>query len=74
MGDYGRNNISADEQMTNRRVAIKIIRRLVSNGYQALLAGGCVRDMLLGRRASDYDIATNAQPTEVIKLFKIFVQ
>lgn len=56
--------------MTNRQAAIKIIRRLRDSGFQALLAGGCVRDMLLDRRASDYDVATDAQPADVIKLFK----
>ena len=56
--------------MTNRQTAIKIIKRLHRNGFQALLAGGCVRDMLLRRRANDYDVATNAEPAEVIKLFK----
>jgi poly(A) polymerase len=35
-----------------------------------LLAGGCVRDMLLGRAASDYDVATNARPEDVMKMFK----
>ena len=40
------------------------------NGFQALLAGGCVRDMLLGRRANDYDVATDAQPGDVIGLFR----
>ena len=69
MGDYGGNYIAAKEQMTNRQAAIKIIRRLHSNGFQALLAGGCVRDMLLRRRAKDYDVATNAKPKDVIKLF-----
>jgi len=56
--------------MTNKQAAIKVIKRLSSNGYLALLAGGCVRDMLLGRAASDYDVATNARPDEVIKLFR----
>jgi poly(A) polymerase len=56
--------------MTNRQAAIKIIRRLRSNGFEALLAGGCVRDMLLRRRAKDYDVATNARPADVIKLFR----
>lgn len=40
------------------------------SGFQALMAGGCVRDMLLGRRAKDYDVATDAQPKDVIRLFK----
>jgi len=56
--------------MANKQTAIKIVKRLHRNGFQALLAGGCVRDMLLGRRAKDYDVATEAQPGEVIKLFR----
>jgi len=56
--------------MTNRQAAIKIIKRLHSNGFEALLAGGCVRDMLLGRAASDFDVATSARPEDVIKLFR----
>ncbi|MHC4171406.1 MAG: CCA tRNA nucleotidyltransferase [Planctomycetota bacterium] len=56
--------------MTNKQAAIKIIKRLQRNGFQALLAGGCVRDMLLGRRAKDYDVATEARPKDVIKMFK----
>jgi poly(A) polymerase len=56
--------------MTNKQAAIKILKKLRRNGFEALLAGGCVRDMLLGRRAKDYDVATNAQPKNVTKLFK----
>jgi len=56
--------------MTNKQAAIKVIKRLSRNGFEALLAGGCVRDMLLGRKASDYDVATNAQPDDVIGLFR----
>jgi len=56
--------------MANKQTAIKIVRRLHRSGFQALLAGGCVRDMLLGRRAKDYDVATEAQPKDVIRLFK----
>jgi poly(A) polymerase len=56
--------------MTNKQAAIKILKQLRRNGFEALLAGGCVRDMLLGQRAKDYDIATNAQPKEVTELFK----
>jgi poly(A) polymerase len=56
--------------MTNRQAAIRIIRRLHSKDFQALLAGGCVRDMLLRRPATDYDIATDAVPDQVIKLFR----
>jgi poly(A) polymerase len=56
--------------MTNKQASIKIIKRLHRSGFQALLAGGCVRDMLLSRRAKDYDVATSARPDDVIKLFK----
>ena len=56
--------------MTNKQAAIKIIKRLAGNGFEALLAGGCVRDMLLGRVANDYDVATDARPDEIVKLFK----
>ena len=56
--------------MTNKQAAIKIIKKLHNSGYEALLAGGCVRDMLLGRRASDYDVATNAHPKDVINYGK----
>jgi len=46
-----------------------VVRRLRRAGYQALLAGGCVRDLLLGRRPHDYDIATDARPESVCALF-----
>ena len=56
--------------MTSREAAIKVIKRLRGNDFQALLAGGCVRDMLLKRRAHDYDVATDAEPRHIIRLFK----
>ncbi len=56
--------------MTNKQAAIKILRQLRRHGFEALLAGGCVRDMLLGQRAKDYDVATNAQPDDVTGLFE----
>lgn len=52
-----------------KEAAIAIIRILVEAGHQALLAGGCVRDTLLGREPKDYDVATSAHPEEVIRLF-----
>jgi poly(A) polymerase len=56
--------------MTNRQAATGIIKRLQDEDFTALLAGGCVRDMLLGRQAKDYDVATNALPEDVVRLFK----
>lgn len=46
------------------------MRRLRQEGHQALLAGGCVRDMLMDRQPKDYDIATNAKPDELLRLFR----
>ena len=60
--------------MTNRQAAIKVIKQLRSSGFEALLAGGCVRDMLLGRGANDYDVATSAEPATVIRLFKCTIK
>jgi tRNA nucleotidyltransferase/poly(A) polymerase len=49
--------------------AIHIIQTLRAAGHEALLAGGCVRDHLLGREPKDYDVATSATPDQVIRLF-----
>ncbi|MDD5135615.1 MAG: CCA tRNA nucleotidyltransferase, partial [Phycisphaerae bacterium] len=56
--------------MTNRQAAIQIIRRLRKAGFEALLAGGCVRDMLLGKLPKDYDVATDGRPDEICKIFR----
>lgn len=50
--------------------SIQIIQTLRANGYYALWAGGCVRDMLLGHKPKDFDIATNAKPDQIEALFK----
>lgn len=50
--------------------ALKVLYRLKSAGYDAYLVGGGVRDMLLGREPKDFDIATNALPDEVEKIFR----
>ncbi len=44
-------------------------RRLTEHGFQCHLVGGCVRDLLLGRKVQDVDITTNARPEEVIRIF-----
>lgn len=51
------------------QAATHVIRKLRENGHQALLAGGCVRDYLLGKEPKDYDVATSATPQQVIALF-----
>ena len=52
-----------------KEFAIDIIKKLNKHNYTAYLAGGCVRDKLLKRVPNDYDVATNATPQEIIKLF-----
>ncbi len=49
--------------------AISIIRTLRERGHEAYLVGGCVRDLLLKREPSDYDVATSATPQEVMGIF-----
>jgi poly(A) polymerase len=53
-----------------RMKATKIVRRLRDGGHEAVFAGGCVRDRLLGIPPKDYDIATSATPDEVELLFE----
>src|SRR5947209_16927067 len=55
---------------TERDFATDVVRRLQTAGHQALWAGGCVRDELLGLVPKDYDIATDARPEEVQRLFR----
>lgn len=50
--------------------AVKVISRLTRYGHEAYLVGGGVRDLLLGRRPKDFDVATSAKPTEVRRLFR----
>jgi len=50
--------------------AIRVLYRLKEKGYQAYLVGGGVRDLLLGREPKDFDIATDARPHEVKKVFR----
>jgi poly(A) polymerase len=57
-----RKNIDAD--------ALKVLYRLKSHGFRAYLVGGGVRDLLLGRRPKDFDVATDAHPQQVKRLFR----
>lgn len=52
-----------------RDFAISIVRTLRQHGFEAYLVGGCVRDLLLGREAKDYDVATSANPQQVMGIF-----
>ena len=55
--------------MTDREFAIDVVRRLRQSGYEALWAGGCVRDELLGLTPADYDVATSARTADVQRTF-----
>jgi poly(A) polymerase len=49
--------------------ALHVVRELRRHGFQSYLAGGCVRDMLLGSEPTDYDVTTDATPNEVMRIF-----
>jgi poly(A) polymerase len=49
--------------------ALRVLSTLRERGYEAYLAGGCVRDLLLGREPADYDVATSAAPDVVLNMF-----
>jgi poly(A) polymerase len=49
--------------------ALRVISRLQRQGFEAYLVGGCVRDLMLGRRPKDFDVATSAHPRQVKRLF-----
>jgi poly(A) polymerase len=58
-------NLTSDKA----KQATRIVQTLRDRGHSAYLAGGCVRDLILGREAADYDVATSATPQEVMRLF-----
>jgi poly(A) polymerase len=53
-----------------RAFATEVVRQLRQAGHQALWAGGCVRDLILGQIPTDYDVATDATPEEVMRIFR----
>jgi tRNA nucleotidyltransferase/poly(A) polymerase len=52
-----------------RQFAVEVVRRLRQAGFEALWAGGCVRDQLMGRQPEDYDVATSAVPEQIRDVF-----
>jgi len=52
------------------RAAISVIEQLKANGHTAYLAGGCVRDLLLGVEPKDFDVATDARPEQIESYFR----
>jgi putative nucleotidyltransferase with HDIG domain len=61
--------VSAMAGMDQFDAAVRIVEALRARGYEAYLAGGCVRDLLLGREPADYDVATSATPDVVLEMF-----
>ncbi len=64
-----RHDVTLDEARIDADAA-KIVRRLERAGFQAYLVGGCVRDLLLGGKPKDFDIATSARPEDVRAIFR----
>ena len=50
--------------------AIEIVKKLKRSGFQSYLVGGCVRDSLVGIKAKDFDVSTDATPEEIRKIFR----
>lgn len=61
--------MNINRQNPEFQLAEKICEKLQQNGFQAFLAGGCVRDFLLKRQPHDFDVATSATPDQVEGLF-----
>ena len=64
LGDHG-----IDASLISKG-AQQIVETLCNAGYATYLVGGCVRDFLLGRTPKDFDIATEAQPHQIVELFE----
>ncbi|MDA1312238.1 MAG: CCA tRNA nucleotidyltransferase [Acidobacteria bacterium] len=60
--------------MTSEELSRQVIEQLRAQGRQAFWAGGCVRDRLLGVPAKDYDVATDALPEDLLRLFPDAIQ
>jgi poly(A) polymerase len=60
---------SISSSSSSRAKAISIVQRLREKGFDAYLAGGCVRDMLLGKAPQDYDITTSAKAEDIQRIF-----
>ena len=58
-----------DPDLVDER-AVKVVRTLQQAGFEAYVVGGAVRDLLVGRRPKDFDVATNATPEQVKGLFR----
>ena len=66
---YTREEHGIDPRAVDRD-ALWVIRELRRGGYQAFVVGGAVRDLLLGRSPKDFDVATEAHPQQIKRLFR----
>ncbi|MBT4911094.1 MAG: polynucleotide adenylyltransferase PcnB, partial [Alphaproteobacteria bacterium] len=64
-----RKKIKFDKKLIDQD-ALKIVKKMTNSGYETYLVGGCIRDILLGHKPKDFDIATSATPEQINKLFK----
>lgn len=64
-----RQSIKFDKKFLDKD-ALKVVKTIHKAGFEVYLVGGCVRDLLLGLEPKDFDVATNAKPEQVHKLFK----
>lgn len=64
-----RQSVKFDKKFLDRD-AIRVVNTIHKAGFEVYLVGGCVRDLLLGLEPKDFDIATDAKPEQVHKLFK----
>jgi len=64
-----RQKVKFDKKLLDQD-ALKILKKLNTSGHETYLVGGCIRDILLGHKPKDFDIATSATPEQIHKLFK----
>ena len=67
------NALARDQHNVSRKLlspnAIRVLHRLQDRGYEAYLVGGCIRDILMGLKPKDFDVATNATPEQIKACF-----
>jgi len=51
-------------------LALNVVDKLLDEGHEAYIVGGCIRDLMLGKKPKDFDVATSARPEQVQKLFR----
>ena len=67
--EFDKSTHGIDPELVDER-AVKVVRTLSDAGFEAYIVGGAVRDLLLGLRPKDFDVATNATPEQVKALFR----